>query len=262
MQLDEYQSYIKLYTEYQKLLEIKNNYKNILELNRLDVKLRNINNIITRYQNKIIINNQRLVKLCMDLNMLSDKLNDYDKNVHKRYVYDLYVKCLSLSKKPGIPFHMMQQLLKILSNSINEILTDVVNFKMKFELDKKKNMINVIQLKKIGNKMVSSKIWSGFEEIILDLAFRISVVKNHDYYPNILMIDEGFAAADSSNLSKLIDVLNHISKSNVIDWMIIISHVLDIQNISSNLLTINRMSGISELCNANYRNYIPDYINL
>lgn len=257
-QLEEYDSYVQLQNEYKILIAFKNNYDNIIKIHEFNETLKNLNYLIKSHQEVITVCNQKLIKLCLNRDILSEKINNFVTINHDIYVHELYVKCLSLSKKPGIPFHMMQQSLNILSKSINEILENVINFKMKFELNK--NTVDVVQLKKIGNQIVKSSIWSGFEEVILDLAFRISVVKNHEYYPNILLIDEGFGTADSNNLSKLIDVLSQIGSVGMLKWMILISHVTDIHNISSNSLKINKKLGMSKLCNDDYTKYIPDYI--
>lgn len=98
------------------------------------------------------------------------------------------------------------------------------------------------QVKRSGNNLVSLEKCSGFERNIINIALRIALRKigknNSTCIPTQLFIDESFVSSDETNLEKVPRFLNMLIDNQIIDNLIIVSHLEKIKNTIDTIIPI------------------------
>lgn len=175
-------------------------------------------------------------------------LSEYDRlyaqtlaQEHELAIKQAYSKCLSLQS--GISERLLNQYLDTLEARINTILLDVTDFTIKFARTKDSTFVYTIH----QGITISADLASGFQKFIIDLALRIAFVSEHHSLPNFLVIDEGFGCLDQEHLANLREFLAEFNnRSSTIDWLLIISHIEELSNMSKGL-RISSENGVSSI---------------
>jgi hypothetical protein len=101
----------------------------------------------------------------------------------------------------------------------NDILSKIAGFTVATEVgDSVKFSLGVA-----GGKNISMELASGFQQFICAIVFRLALTNTMFSSADFMIIDEGFGAVDSANLTKCIDLLMSIKDSY--KFMLIISHI-------------------------------------
>ena len=77
------------------------------------------------------------------------------------------------------------------------------------------------------------------------MAVRTNVRNGEIPRPNFLAIDEGFGNLDSSNLNSIFRLFDYLKTE--FDYIIIISHIDAMRDITDNLIDINTSTGLSNV---------------
>jgi DNA repair exonuclease SbcCD ATPase subunit len=157
--------------------------------------------------------------------MTREKYKDSAKKLTR---YDNYLKVI---QKNGIQYYMMTQAIPTLEHRVNNILRRMVDFTIRFDLEKKRSQ-KYIHIHLIRDNTSNTRIHecpiqlsSGFEKFLTNIAVKMGI-RSIAKVPklNMMMIDEGFGNFDEENITntvnKLFDVLNHL-----LDYTVVISHI-------------------------------------
>ena len=127
-------------------------------------------------------------------------LDNIDKVADLEDKYEAYQYYLDAVKRDGVPYDLITKALPTIEDEVNNILSQLVDFSMTFEMDGK-NINNYI--------VYDDNIWplelsSGMEKFISSLAIRVGLI-NVSSLPrsNFLAIDEVFGTIDSDNLNSI-----------------------------------------------------------
>ena len=166
---------------------------------------------------------------------LRSQLNDYK-------LYDT-----AMNSKKGIINNVIRNTSTTIQNVWNSKLKKMVDFHVDITFDKDKFTVNL----KENNKTISADVASGFQKFILDLTLRETLYKTAQIpLPNFIMIDEGFGTADTNNRDEIKQYLQTLS--NEYEFVFIISHIEELQNIANctlNIFNIVDEHGISSYIN-------------
>lgn len=138
--------------------------------------------------------------------------------------------------KDGIPYLQLKEIVPLLEQRINEILSLLTDFTLEIQMDGKDIDIMLSRSKPITHQSQSQSqtstnivMASGFEKFISSLAIRIALMDISLLpKPRFIIIDEGFGAFDADNLSS-VDLLFDYLKLNF-NMCIIISHIDSLKN--------------------------------
>lgn len=138
--------------------------------------------------------------------------------------YDEYLKLMNM--ETGIPYKLLNQYCEIMQQNVNQILDYITDFQLRFNIAKKSQII----LNQYGLE-IPAKQASGSQKFIIELVIRICLLQSHPTLPEFLIIDEGFGCMDAEHLNKTRDLLEKLTELFHFNWVIVISHIDDLQTI-------------------------------
>ncbi len=153
--------------------------------NELDILTNQINNVFGEI--KVVDTNRRTI------------LNNIKKVEELEDRYEAYQYYLDAVKRDGVPYDLITKALPTIEGEVNNILAQLVDFQMLFEMDGK-NINNYIVYD--DDNVWPLELSSGMERFISSLAIRVGLI-NVSNLPrsNFLAIDEGWGTMDSDNLN-------------------------------------------------------------
>ena len=267
----------------EELFEQLNNDLSSVETNRdhlgeklvyIDEKNVIVEENITKYyeQEKDVVHNNKvkkdIAKQEVELDMTTTYLKSADKNVketeielkvsenqkkeiikiieevqeleEKNVAYRYYLEAV---KRDGVPYELISKALPAIENEVNNILSQLVDFTMTFDMD----------CKNINNYIVydNDNTWpldlsSGMERFISSLAIRVGLI-NVSNLPrgNFLAIDEGWGTMDSENLNSVYNLFQYLKTQ--FQFTLIVSHIDSMRDAVDTLLEIKKEGGYSSV---------------
>ena len=267
----------------EELFEQLNNDLSSVETNRdhlgeklvyIDEKNVIVEENITKYyeQEKDVVHNNKvkkdIAKQEVELDMTTTYLKSADKNVketeielkvsenqkkeiikiieevqeleEKHVAYRYYLEAV---KRDGVPYELISKALPAIENEVNNILSQLVDFTMTFDMDGKN----------INNYIVydTDNTWpldlsSGMERFISSLAIRVGLI-NVSNLPrgNFLAIDEGWGTMDSENLNSVYNLFQYLKTQ--FQFTLIVSHIDSMRDAVDTLLEIKKEGGYSSV---------------
>ena len=145
--------------------------------------------------------------------------------------------------KNGVSYDLISQVLINVETEVNDILAQIVDFQIIFEMDGK-NINNYIAYD--DDKSWSLEMASGMEKFISTLAIRIALTNISNLpRPNFIAIDEGWGTMDSDNLNSLYQLFQYLK--NIFQFSLIISHIDTMRDFTDILLEIKQEEGLSKI---------------
>ena len=155
--------------------------------------------------------------------------------------YDLYISAV---KRDGLPYEIISDSLPALEDEVNEILTQITDFKLMFDTDGK----NINTYITYGDQPWDLSLASGMEKFVSSLAIRNGLIQLSSLpRPSFIAIDEGFGNLDSENMDAIRSLFEHIT--GLFDFIIIITHIDYMKDIPDTLLEISVQDGYSYIAN-------------
>ena len=155
--------------------------------------------------------------------------------------YNYYLTAVS---KDGVPHYIMSSVIPIIEEDINNILSQVVEFKIEIKTDGKN--INAYIL------YDDSRTWpielaSGMEKFISSLAIRTALINISSLpRPSFLAIDEGFGVLDIDNISNISILMDYLKTQ--FKFILMISHIDSIKDVVDKQIEVVRSkSGSSKV---------------
>jgi DNA repair exonuclease SbcCD ATPase subunit len=157
--------------------------------------------------------------------------------------YEAYKYYLMAVDKNGVSYDLISQVLVNVETEVNDILAQIVDFQVIFEMDGK-NINNYIAYG--DDKSWSLEMASGMEKFISTLAIRIALTNISNLpRPNFIAIDEGWGSMDSDNLNSLYQLFQYLK--NIFQFSLIISHIDTMRDFTDILLEIKQEEGVSKI---------------
>lgn len=157
--------------------------------------------------------------------------------------YEVYEAYLAAVCRDGLPYKMIAEVLPELQVAVNNILNQMVEFSLLFDMDGKN--VNM-RLSYDDQRTWPLELASGMEKFISGLAIRVALTSLSSLpKSNFLIIDEGLGALDGDNLSSLFGLFDVLRTH--FDFMLLISHVDSVRDVSDRLLEIKRTDGFSQI---------------
>lgn len=222
---------------------IENNKKVDEELTELNIELAKLKKEFNTSQSK-------LTKVAADLAVRHSKEADILRKIKTaeelESKYEAYEAYLLATHRDGLQYKLITDALPMLESSVNDILKQMAEFHLKFEMDGKNvNMKICYDIDRIW----PLELASGMEKFISGLAIRVALMSISNLpKSNFLIIDEGLGALDADNLASIY-MLFDVLKAKF-DFIFLISHIDTTRDIADSLIDIERKNGVSRIYSA------------
>ena len=157
--------------------------------------------------------------------------------------YEAYQYYLDAVKRDGVPYELITKALPTIEGEVNNILAQLVDFQMLFEMDGK-NINNYIVYD--DDNVWPLELSSGMERFISSLAIRVGLI-NVSNLPrsNFLAIDEGWGTMDSDNLNSVYSLFQYLKSQ--FQFALIVSHIDSMRDAVDSLLEIKKENNFSNI---------------
>jgi len=154
--------------------------------------------------------------------------------------YEYYIDAV---QRDGVPYELITKVIPIIEEEVNDILAQIVEFKILFELDGKNINTYIVYSE---DKTWPLELTSGMEKFISSLAIRTALTNISNLpRPNFLAIDEGLGNLDSENLNSLFMLFTFLKSQ--FELLMIISHLDSVRDVVDNLIDIKKVAGFSKI---------------
>jgi DNA repair exonuclease SbcCD ATPase subunit len=231
---------LKKSEEHLQIMESNNEYQ--IMLNELDIEVKTLNTKFNEISKIVIANTQTKTIIDEQLKMLEPLIDQQSKQFEDYRIFNEYLKCLDPRK--GIPYKLLANSIMIIQNQVNYLLKEYTTFTIEIST----NSANLdITIKEYGN-ILPLLSGSGYQKFIISLSFRI-VLSNMigKSIGDFMIIDEGFSCLDQDNIIMIEQFLCEVSKK--FKFMLIISHIEDLQHCIKQALLITKSSDNSSHIN-------------
>ena len=231
----------KITKYYEKEASIKNNeiIKEELseitpEVSMLKLKLRGINEEIADCSSNLQLIEKSKVKIEDSQKTLERLEEEY------RY-YGYYITAVS---KDGIPHSMMSTVIPVIEEDVNNILSQIVDFRINIKSDGKN--INAYIMYE-DDRTWPIELSSGMEKFISSLAIRTALINVCSLpRPNFLAIDEGFGVMDLNNMGSISVLMDYLKTQ--FKFILMISHIDSIKDVVDSQISVAKdKAGLSKV---------------
>lgn len=227
-------------------IETYNKNQRSIENNaKINLQITEQQNLYAEIENEETKLNNRVQGLYADLEVLKSKKSELINRIKEaeelQVLYEAYQAYLKAVSRNGIPYQLISKILPSVESKVNSLLSDITEFQVLLEVDGKN----------INGKIVygPDRSWplelaSGMERFISGIAIRVALM-HLSCLPksNFLILDEGFGVLDGNNLAQIFNLFEVLKQEY--DFIILISHLEVVRDISDSLLEIKREDGYS-----------------
>ena len=199
-----------------------------------------------KWEADLELKEESLLQNHSSVNLWKTKVEDINNTIEKAHQLEIKLKSyeyyLEAIQRDGIPYEIISEVLPYIQEEVNTILSQMVDFKIEFEVDGKSVLTYIVY----DDKRWSLELTSGMEKFISSLAIRVALINVSNLpRPNFLAIDEGFGTLDSENLSSMESMFSYLKSE--FDYIIIISHIESLKDVTDSLIEINRKGDFSNV---------------
>lgn len=174
-----------------------------------------------------------------DITNKTNKLNDIQEKIYEKAAYEYYLQCVD---KDGISYYLISKILPKIENEINNILTNIVDFRLILNTDGKNINAYIVY----EDSYWPMELSSGMERFISSIAIRIALVRITSLPKSqFFIIDEGLGVLDTTNLNQMYLLFNYMR--DVFKFTLIISHIDIVKDMVDSTLQIQNINGFSKL---------------
>jgi DNA repair exonuclease SbcCD ATPase subunit len=178
---------------------------------------------------------------------LEKEIEDNKKQIEKRKELEnshrYYQYYLEAMHRDGIPHDIISVTIPQIEEEVNNILSQLVDFKIIFETDDK-NINAYIAYSE--EKYWPLEMTSGMEKFISSLAIRTSLVNISTLpRPNFLAVDEGFGTLDKGNLGSMSLLFEYLKTQ--FRFIMVISHIDSMRDLVDDHIEIHKVAGKSSV---------------
>lgn len=230
----------KLRLRENQILTIKNNEQINAQIEEIKKEQKKIEALISELKP---VAKDRELSVKMLEKTISDTKNQIDKRKGLEEKYKNYEYYLQATHRDGIPHDLISVTIPQIEEEVNNILSQLVDFKVIFETDDKN--INAY-IAYTEDKFWPLELTSGMEKFVSSLAIRSALINISTLpRPNFVAIDEGFGSLDKSNLSSMSMLFDYLKTQ--FRFLIIISHIDSMRDVVDSYIEINKHNGRSSV---------------
>lgn len=172
---------------------------------------------------------------------LQNNQKEYEDLSRQKYLYDLYLDAMG---KNGISYWIISKKMPILNRSVNQILAQCVDFRLKIENNEEEKSIKVHIANDKGTGPI--ELGSGAEKTISSIALR-AALWNVCLLPKtpILILDEAFSYLDADKHDGIIKLLTYLK--SFFDAIIIITHDNNLKTVMDDAYHIEVEKGYAKI---------------
>jgi len=179
------------------------------------------------------------------LKLLEKEIEDNKKQIEKRRElensYKYYQYYLEATHRDGIPHDIISVTIPQIQEEVNNILSQLVDFKIVFETDDK-NVNAYIAYS--DEKFWPLELTSGMEKFVSSLAIRTSLINISTLpRPNFMAVDEGFGTLDKGNLGSMSILFEYLKTQ--FKFLMVISHIDSMRDLVDDHIEIHKIDGKS-----------------
>ncbi len=164
-----------------------------------------------------------------EMKNVRDKKKKIEDMILELDVLTTYQECIK-----AVPFIIIDKVVPQLENTINRMLTSLVNFTINFKISEKE--LNVYITRPHGQIPLSNS--SGFEKFVGSLFLRIGLIKISNLpKANFLAIDEGWSNFDYENMNNVSMIMDYLRSE--FDFVILVSHLQAMREQTDYQININ-----------------------
>lgn len=226
--------------------EYNKNESIILKNHEIELKVNEIRKKLNSVQSELDVCRNNIIQFKSTQQLFQSKMDDIVNKIDeiKRLYseYQLYEVYLNITDRNGLPNFLISKLLPKIESEINLILSNIVDFKIKLQLDGQ----NINSYIMYTNKHWPLELSSGMERFISSVAIRIAL-NNISTLPkcNFFVMDEGLGVLDPTNLNSIYMLFNHMS--SIYKFVIIISHIDSVKDMVDDIIDIDKINGFSSI---------------
>jgi DNA repair exonuclease SbcCD ATPase subunit len=232
--------------------KIKNfelNKKKIEENQKIDVELMTLRTKIETARGDINQSSTNITRHTGNITTMNEKIstnNELMKKIKQEEEYAGTFKIyLSIYGKNGISKVIMKNMIPLLNQELQRLLSDSAPFILELNINEK-NEVEFIMIDTETRIVKPLNAGSGYERTISSLALRSVLTKISTLpKPNIVVMDEVFGKIADENLEMVGEFFKKIK--NYFEHIVVISHNPLIRNWSDNLITIQKEENISSI---------------
>jgi len=144
---------------------------------------------------------------------------------------------LDAFSKNGIPAMLLNSQLPVINKLINDYLSDVADFKIKFQTEVGVNTLDIFLQDDKSTRVI--ELASGMEKMISSLAIRAALMELTPL-PKLdsLIIDEGFDALDQNNLGNVVKLLFKLKEK--FKAVFVITHIQSLKEYMDQIIEISQ----------------------
>ena len=230
----------KIVKYYEQEQDIMFNQQIETEISNVEVELEDLNNQLDMLTDSI--NN-----VFGEIKVVDTKRKSILDNIKKveelEEKYEAYQYYLDAVKRDGVAYELITKALPTIEGEVNNILSQLVDFQMVFEMDGK-NINNYIVYD--DDNVWPLELSSGMERFISSLAIRVGLI-NVSNLPrsNFLAIDEGWGTMDSDNINSVYSLFQYLKSQ--FQFALIVSHIDSMRDAVDTLLEIKKDKNFSSI---------------
>jgi len=214
------------------------------KINKLIEGLTSVENTLNHKLNSI---NSKCQLCYSDVKVLRSHIKGINTQIKKAHTLETKLKAyeyyLDAIQRDGIPYEIISDTLPYIEEEINNILSQIVDFKLIFDVDGK----NILTYIKYGDdNQWPLEMTSGMEKFVSSLAIRVALNNISSLpRPTFLAIDEGFGNLDTNNINSIAMLFDYLKLQ--FDFILIISHIDIMRDMVDTTIEINRTGSISNV---------------
>lgn len=206
-----------------KLEEIKMQKEAIILNEMINGKINELKKSKSEFKKAIEKTTEELLKktnerarLEKDLEKKNEILNEIKRTEE---IARLYGKYYRMMKRDGLPLFVIKKRIRLIEAMTKEILKEIADFALKFEVDEKSVEIYICR----ENKKWNISLCSGMEKFVSSVALRIALSRISSLpMPDFMIIDEGWAQIDQENAANLPKLFEFLRKN--FRFVLLVSH--------------------------------------
>ena len=207
---------LKLYEQVKDYLLINETVTKIIDMN--NYQLRRMLTTQTTFERDISSADRSVAVNEERIKNYTASIKEMQKIEDELVVYRYYLKAVH---KNGIPNVLIRESIPMIEAKINDILTLVTDFTVKFEGDDNSILASIYYDE---DNHWPIELTSGFEKFIISLAVRIALSQVSNLSrSNFMVIDEGWGNFDSENLGNVGKIFEYLE--NNFKFILVVSHI-------------------------------------
>lgn len=197
------------------------------------------------YQTRISIKNSdsqinefKIEKRLLEEKLLSfqNKLDDIKECDKKYKKYSIYLQAMH---RDGIPANIIRRKLPIINSKINNLLGEVVDFKVEIVVNKNGDLMEYFYFNEDKSDMLPVYAFSGSQGFLSALAVKVALQYASNFVkPSILIIDEGFGTLDKNIIHEFPRILDYLRPK--FKNIIITTHISEVKDFVDHTVEISK----------------------